>query len=351
MSKTSNPMELVERYLQAIRFWLPKDQRQDDLVNELGEDLRSQIEEKEAELGHPVSEEDASEILKWCGAPMVVASRLGPNNYVIGPLLYPIYLFVLKMVLLWILVPIFLFIVAPATFASSHNLGTAISATIGGLWSGLFIAAGTITLVFAILERTPAQAAITCKWDPRKLPPLHPPEQKTSLSRSVCDMAFAYFGLIWLLLMPHYPFLILGPAAAFLKAAPALHVFYLFIVTLGVLALLRNTTIVMRPQWTRFPLRSLLAQEVFTFVLLTLLLTVSGATHAVDWHPFVVLTESARNSVQYAKVPVIVNLSILVSVLIWWFSLGIAMIVHIWQLIDPCHGRKAPQSAASLHAR
>lgn len=40
-------MDLIDRYLQAVRFWLPKNARQEDLLAELGDDLRSQIEAKE----------------------------------------------------------------------------------------------------------------------------------------------------------------------------------------------------------------------------------------------------------------------------------------------------------------
>ena len=39
-------------------------------------------------------------------------------------------------------------------------------------------------------------------------------------------MGFGVFGLIWLLLIPHYPVLILGPAASFLKAGPLWQTFY-----------------------------------------------------------------------------------------------------------------------------
>lgn len=66
-------MELLDRYLQAVRFWLPKSSRQEDLIAELGEDLRSQIEAKEAELGHPLDKEEIAAILKRCGSPMMVA--------------------------------------------------------------------------------------------------------------------------------------------------------------------------------------------------------------------------------------------------------------------------------------
>src|SRR6516225_5174904 len=108
MSTPQNSLELVDRYLQAVRFWLPKTNRQQDLVAELGEDLRSQNEEKEMELGRPLDKKEISEVVKRCGAPMLVASRLGPKRHLIGPTLFPIYWFVLKMVLLWILLPVFI---------------------------------------------------------------------------------------------------------------------------------------------------------------------------------------------------------------------------------------------------
>ena len=186
-----------------MRFWVPKTRKQEELVAELGEDLRSQVEDKETELGRPISVEEVSEILKRCGNPMLVAGRLGPKGYVIGPTLYPIYLFVLKMVLLWILVPVFIFIVGPVNLATSGgNLGEAIGHTIGNLWSGLFIAGGVITLVFAVLERTHAQMGTECKWDPSSLPPLQKQERKTSLVQAVCELVFGWFGVIWLLCSP-----------------------------------------------------------------------------------------------------------------------------------------------------
>src|SRR2546427_8606283 len=101
-SSKKNPTELVERYLQAVRFWLPKAQ-QEDILAELSEDLRSQIEEKETELGRPLDEAEMAAILKRCGSPIVVASRFQSQQYLIGPALFPVYKFVLKMVLLWIL--------------------------------------------------------------------------------------------------------------------------------------------------------------------------------------------------------------------------------------------------------
>ena len=83
-------MELIDRYLQAVRFWLPKTKSQEDVLAELGEDLRSQIEAKESEVGRPLDKNEVGEILKHCGAPMSVAARLAPKRYLIGPTLFPI---------------------------------------------------------------------------------------------------------------------------------------------------------------------------------------------------------------------------------------------------------------------
>src|SRR5215470_13812198 len=263
MSTPKNPLELLDRYLQAVRFWLPKTRRQEDLLAELGEDLRSQIDDKEGELGRALDQQEIAEILKRCGAPMVVASRLGPKRHLIGPTLYPIYAFVLKMVVLWILVPAFLFIVGLVNLANSNgDWGKAIVTTMSGLWSGAFVAAAVITLVFAILERTHAIADIACKWDPSSLPPLEKSERKTSLFQTNCELVFNVFGFVWLLLVPHHPFLVLGPASGFLLPGPIWQSFYLPIVLLAAAVIVRYVIILARPQWRAFPLWSQIAQAI-----------------------------------------------------------------------------------------
>ncbi len=50
-------MDLLDRYLQAVKFWLPKNQKQ-DIIAELSEDIRSQVEDREAELGRKLNESE-----------------------------------------------------------------------------------------------------------------------------------------------------------------------------------------------------------------------------------------------------------------------------------------------------
>ena len=334
-------MELIDRYLQAVRFWLPKSNRQEDLLTELGEDLRSQIDDKESELGHALDKPEIAEILKRCGSPMMVSGRLSPQRHLIGPALFPIYEFVLKMVLLWILVPVFIFIVGPVNMANSGgNWPSAILSTFGDLWSGLFIAAGIVTLVFAIIERTSSHLGSEIKWDPLKLPPVPKEARKPSFLKAVSEFGFNIFGLVWLLLVPHYPFLILGPAAAMLKAGPILHAFYLPFVLVSVVALVRSAITLARPQWTWFPLVSQLLQSVLMlFVLHSMIQAISNAPSP---YPFVVLQDAVRDAPKYLKLAVIVNVSALVSVGCTWLGLCIAALLQTWALLRYLRKRPSP---------
>jgi hypothetical protein len=353
VSKPTSPQasELIDRYLQAVRFWLPRGQGQEDLIAELGEDLHSQIEDKEAELGHPLDKTETAAILKRCGSPMMVAGRLGPERHLIGPALFPIYLFVLKMVLFWILIPVFVFIVGPANVANSGgNWGLAVASTIGQLWSGLFIAAGIITLVFAIIERTNTQLGTEIKWDPLKLPPVRKEESKPSRLKAACEFGFNIFGIIWLLLVPYYPFLILGPAAAFMKAGPLLHAFYVPFVLLSVVALVRSGITLARPHWAWFPPLSQLVQSVLMLILLHSM--IQAITRAPGAFPFVVLADAVQDSAKYIKVVAIVNVSLLISVAATWLGLCIAAVVQTWALLRYLRKRPStPRGIVSLILR
>jgi hypothetical protein len=349
-NSSSRNIDLIDRYLQAVRFWLPKSNRQEGLLTELGEDLRSQIDDEEAELGHPLDKVEIAAILKRCGSPMMVAGRLGPQRHLIGPALFPIYEFVLKMVLLWILVPVFIFIVGPVNLVDGGgNWPLAILSTFGQLWSGLFIAAGIITLVFAIVERTNTHLGTELKWDPLKLPPVRKNEEarKPSRLKAACEFGFNIFGLVWLLLVPTYPFLILGPAATFMKATPLVYTFYVPFIFLSLVALVRSGITVARPQWAWFPLLSQLVQTVLMLVLLNSL--IKAISNAPSAHPFVMLRDAAYAPAQYFKVVAIVNISLLVSVVFTWIGLCIAALPQTWAFLRYLRRRHStPQQTASI---
>lgn len=164
-------MELLKRYLNAVGFWLPKEQRE-DILAELGENLRSRIDDQEAVLGHPLDEDGVAVILLQRGHPMLVAGGFLPQRSLIGPALFPAYQFILKLVILWILIPVFILVVGPATILSGRNPSLALLSTAWTLVMAAVFAFGVITLIFAALEKYPHESML--RFDPRRLPPAPP---------------------------------------------------------------------------------------------------------------------------------------------------------------------------------
>lgn len=94
-------MEPLDCYLLAVKRFLPESQ-QGDILNELSENLRAEREDKAAELGRPLNEEEQKAWLMQHGHPMLVAGHYQPSQIglafgrqLIGPALFPVYLRVL----------------------------------------------------------------------------------------------------------------------------------------------------------------------------------------------------------------------------------------------------------------
>ena len=195
-------MQLLERYLQAVKFWLPKEQKE-DIIAELSEDIRSQIDEKEAELGRKLNEVELEAILKQRGRPILVANRYLPQEHLIGPVLFPIYRLVLKIVAVCYLVPWTVTWIALLIFNSGyvakfadHSWVEILGSLWAQLWGTAFLAAGTVTLVFAILERVQRKSHFLEEWNPRKLPPVNNPNV-ISRFNSIVELAANFFFCVW----------------------------------------------------------------------------------------------------------------------------------------------------------
>lgn len=325
-------MELLDRYLQAVRFWLPKAQQQ-DIIAELSSDLHSQVDDREVELGRALNDAELETILRRCGSPILVASRYRPQTQLIGPALFPIYLFVLKVVLLWILVPVFVVIVGPAMIVPAANPGAAFFETWSALSSALFVAAGVITLIFAVIERTQAKLQLFDKWSLRSLPPAPKTERAPSRTQTIFELIFGVAGLLYLLAIPYAPFLILGPAAAFLKPAPMWHSFYLPLILLSLVGLTNQCASLARPQWTWLPPTARLLTTMFGLVVVNSMINAAAQTANGEWHPYVVVANSAHTSLQLNHVAGIVNASILLTLAVTWIGLCIAACIQAWQLM------------------
>jgi hypothetical protein len=162
-------MELLDRYLNFTRFWLPRGKQQ-DIIAELSEDLHGQIADREAELGRTLDEAELEALLKRCGHPLMVAARYQVEQQLIGPPIYPLYLFALKLVA-WVLFPLLLVVGALIAVFRTHPIAALIG-SVGDAFAGAIYMVGLITLLCAVLERLQVKLDVFKDWRPRDLPKL-----------------------------------------------------------------------------------------------------------------------------------------------------------------------------------
>ena len=189
-------MEVLDRYLQAVKFWLPKEQKQ-DILAELSDDIQSQIEEKEEELGRPLDRAEVEAILKKGGPPLMVAGRYMPQRYLIGPALFPIYWFVLKLSWACFFGPWLIIAIGIEIFASA---GGHVSPVMAGLGEPFFLAAlinfAAITGVFAMIERYSGKTGFLKDWNPSRLPVVRDPT-RVPRSASISELSWDTMLLLW----------------------------------------------------------------------------------------------------------------------------------------------------------
>ncbi len=240
-------MELIDRYLQAVKLALPKAQ-QNDVIRELSDEILSQVEEKEAALGHPLTEDEQAQLLKQLGHPMMLAARYRKQQYLIGPAIFPIYWMVLRLIL--VLVLFAMAIAAVAVAASGRGLGAALG-VLGQYPFGAISAFAWVTMVFALMDYFQAKFNLSCKWDPRTLPKLSKIAPKHSTAEEFAGLFFgAIFGVWWLVGLKHQ-FLIFGPGIAVMHFGPVFQTIYPLFVVLVVADIIRHTIVLLRPGWEK----------------------------------------------------------------------------------------------------
>jgi hypothetical protein len=191
-------MELLDRYLHAVEFWLPKSQK-NDIIAELSEDIRSEIEEKEAGLGRALNEVELETILQRRGDPLRVAESYLPQQHLIGPTIYPVYAMLTRGFALYFVLPWLVIWACFVSFAPSYRAnhpGMALVATLGPLWSLVANSLIGLTLGFAIAERYKARKWVESTWSPRQLPTVRDPNA-IPISSAVANLASMTLVALW----------------------------------------------------------------------------------------------------------------------------------------------------------
>jgi hypothetical protein len=191
-------MELIDRYLHAVEFWLPVNQRA-DVIDELSDDLRSEVDERRAAPGATVSDDTIAAMLKERGHPMLVAARYLPQQYLIGPALLPLYRLVLRVLLLCILVPVFVLVIAPSAVLSGGGPIETVIATLLHLVQATIYSIGLVTIAFALIERYGLARGVFTRWDPRRLPvlPTSRAQRRQSIATTIFTLTVRVVFTVW----------------------------------------------------------------------------------------------------------------------------------------------------------
>ena len=190
-------MDLLDRYLNTIRWNLPRGANATDILAELHDVIGARIEEREDALGRPLTDDELSGLLRDFGHPLVVAARYGGQQQLIGPDLFPFYWFCLKVVLA-ISLAIGLFTDLTHVMFGGASFVGGLAHTFGGLWWSLLANAGLVTLIFAVLERTGWLSMYLEQWSPKELPDLPDLKVKPQSGwESLFEIAIGIAFILW----------------------------------------------------------------------------------------------------------------------------------------------------------
>jgi len=198
MKLNESAQTLLDRYLLAVHRALVGKQR-DDIRAEIESFLLDNLDERYPQADE-ISESQVLYVLQGMGSPAKLAAQFSPQRYLIGPRLFPVYILVLRIVVLVVLGALTLSLIIEAfTGGLDGDMAPALE-FIASLWNGAFMAAASITLVFAILERLhPDDIMKELKdfeqFDPSDLPELSDDEQQPKAVETVFEIVVGVLGL------------------------------------------------------------------------------------------------------------------------------------------------------------
>ena len=238
-------MELTDRYLQSLKQLLPSEQRE-DIIRELSENLHSEIEDKERELGRPLSEGEIRSLLQQHGTPMAAAERYVQGNrsfsfgrQIVGPVLFPFYLRVLA-------------------FTAGIQVIVVLALTIVGdvpnffttLVFHAFLQFAIVTGIFALIQ---ANANKIPDFNPVSAKPKVPPTPRASRFESIVEIVAFLVILSWLKSVSPNTRFELPSGTDLYMVGSSWRLFDFAVFGIGLIRIGLSTANLFCPKWVRFP--------------------------------------------------------------------------------------------------
>jgi hypothetical protein len=300
-------MELIDRYLNAIRRNLPRD-RAHDITAELRDVIASHVEACEEGLGRALSPDEVKNFLKEFGHPLVVAARYRSQQYLIGPDAFPFYLSVLRIVLS--VVAIALGVAAVANILFNHmSVLHALAQAVGSLWISALTSSAIVTIVFAVLERNGFPTDHVRDWNPAELPDVE--DRQPGPWESAIEVAFSIVLLTWWGGLVRLPFSA-GGSNFRIEAAPIFTTLYWPIFALIAARLVHNLVQWLRPRWRRMRVALAALTTVGGLILLAILY------RAGQWATIVSTGMDAQQAAALqGSLNLVIKIVIAVTAIIW----------------------------------
>lgn len=323
-------MSLLNRYLTAVKFWLPKSQR-DDIAAELAANLQSEIDDRAAAQNRPVSDDDVAAILKQHGPPFLVASRFQEKHrtvnfgrQLIGPIVFPFYWIAIKVALILLLIQGVLSTVflngdgsLPSEFAHAvirvprFSLPTLVA----------------VTIIFALIDWNLRRFRLLEKWserwDPRGLPAAERQQKEVKRSSSIAGIIFQSLFILWWMKYASIPLLVVTKAGAQVHFASVLASLYMPILVISFIVLAQHWINLAEPGWRWLPPLIGMITAVAAVIVIYPLLKTPGLITIFDRNG-VPISDREMAGIQRA---------VSLGVLSVWLGILIAGVVYAWQLL------------------
>lgn len=245
--------DLIDRYLGAVAALLPKASRQ-DIVAELRDLIVNRIEEREATLGRPLDKREIEALLREIGHPIAVAGRYGPHTALVGPELYPFWLFGVKVLLA--VAALAAAIPTGVALLTTHGDARLVFRTVTDFIPTALTLVGAATLVAAAIERGWIKAEGFQNWKVSELPRVS--DSKALFAKSRFDGLFEVVATLlfigWWTGVVDFPtgnVITTRGGEVALTFSPIFQALYWPILVMAVVQVVSGLILVVKPGWVR----------------------------------------------------------------------------------------------------
>ena len=248
-------MNWLERYVQGVKRYLPKKNRDD-----IGDELMSVLGDKlEADKDRPLKDIGEAEVKDWVAGqehPMITAASYQTYPEIVAREFYPPYFLTLKVVI-GILIGIQIFTMGLSVLLGRVDVFSAVAGLLGGVLVNLLWGVGSVTLVFHIIGRQTSAKKLLKKWSVKDLPGTSGKWEQVAIGEKIFEVAI--FVLMLVIINGYWPESWTENISDLVYLNPATHRLIPWFNALLLLEITQNLWVIARPRWTKLKLAANLA--------------------------------------------------------------------------------------------